>query len=789
MLKNYLKIALRTLRRNKVYSFINILGLAVGFAVSMLILLYVYTVLTYDRFHEKADSIYLLYRTRPTPEKGLVPIRETWMPLLPEVKRTYTAIVDGVRFVSATTWVRYEDRRFREDFYAVDPSLFTMFSFPLKRGNPKTVLSDPHSVVVSEAVARKYFGNEDPVGKILNFGPSQDYTVTGVLGELPPNSSFTFNLVAPLKGMDFYQNASTDWGSSYLYTYVQLDDGVDPKDLEAQFPPFVKKYISPKEQGELLLLPLTEVHHRFTNSERYAYTLLAIAVSILLIASINFMNLTTARSMLRAREIGMRKVLGAVRNRLMQQFLGESLLVCFIALFVGSMLAEILLPYFKTFVGMELRFDQFFKPVVLGGLLALGCIVGLFSGSYPALFLSKFQPVTILKSGIRSKPGGTHLRSGLVAVQFAMSIVLLVGIGVIYRQVQYMKSQNLRFDKNQVLVIPLRAGDFDDPEAAFGRIAAFKNSLAGLSGVEAVAASASVPGRYNEWWTSVSPAGWEDRHPMVWRRSFVDDQYFKLYGIEFLEGRNFSEEFATDQQEGVIINEAALKASGWQTAVGKRIRAYFERENKVIGVVEDFHYESLQNSIRPVIHLYGGARSRDYRYFSVKLAGNQIDATLQRIREHWRTLDPTRAFEYFFVDESFDRLYRADENSARIVGYAALLAILIACLGLFGLSSFTVVQRTKEIGVRKVLGASVASLFALLSKDFVKLVLIANVVAWPVAYFAMNKWLQDFAYRIDIGWWVFALAGGMALLIALLTVSTQAIKAALANPVEALRYE
>ncbi len=538
MLKNYLKIAFRNLMAHKGNAFINIGGLSIGIAASLLMLLYVYDVLTYDHFHQNADHIYLLYRTRPLPQRGNVPIRETWMPLLPEIKRTYPGIVDGLRFVSVGSWIRYKDKRFRENYYAVDSSLFTMFSFPLRLRNPATVLADPYSVVVSEKIARKYFGDEDPIGKVLRIGARQDYNVTGILGDIPANSSYTFDLVVPLEGMDFYQNAATDWASSYLDTYVQLADGVNPRDLEAQFAPFVKQHIQPEEQGELLLLPLQEVQHRFSNTIKYASILLAIAIIVLLIASINFTNLTTARSMLRSREIGVRKVLGANRNRVVRQFLSESLLVSFIALLFGSLMAVELLPYFNQFVGMQLALKQFLEPAVFTGLLALGIVVGLLSGSYPALFLSKFQPTSILKRGLQSKPGGMHLRTTLVVVQFVLSVMLLIGIGVIYQQVQYLKSQNLRFDEHQVVVVSLGSGDFENQETALAQIEVFKNAVAGLSDVETVAASQAIPGRYDVWYTDVYPEGWES--PLVWRRTFVDDQYFKVYGIEFTTKMQFA---------------------------------------------------------------------------------------------------------------------------------------------------------------------------------------------------------------------------------------------------------
>jgi putative ABC transport system permease protein len=539
-------------------------------------------------------------------------------------------------------------------------------------------------------------------------------------------------------------------------------------------------------------MPLRAYNDYLTGRERYAYLLLAIGLGILLIACINFTNLATARSMLRAREIGMRKVLGASRGRLIGQFLGEALVTSFLALFAGCAAAELLLPAFNDFVGLELSLDLVKRPERLAALVGLGLATGLLAGSYPALYLSGFAPLATIQAGTRAKAGGRGLRHGLVVVQFALSMILLVGIGVMYRQIQYMKAHDLRFERENVLVLPVSTRDFADREGAVDRIGAFQEQLAGLSGVASVAASDAVPSRYGGNFMLMLPEGQEDRSPLDWRYTRVDDRFFDTYGIRFVEGRNFSRDFGTDADEGVIVNEAALRVIGWNEGVGRKLKTPSGRQTlTILGVVEDFHYAGVNTPIQPVLHFFGGERNEDYRFLSVRLRQNAAGAALAQIRAAWRAFDPSREPDFFFVDEAYNGLYETEENTARIVTYAALLAVLIACLGLLGLASFTVVQRTKEIGVRKVLGAGVPSIVSLFARQFARPVLLAVVLAAPVAYFLMDRWLADFPYRVALSGQlgIFVLAGAGALAVALLTVSAQTLKAALANPVKALRYE
>jgi len=802
MLKNYLKIALRNLLRHKSYSLINIAGLAIGMACCWLILLFVHDELTYDRFHEHTGRIYRLV---------------TMNLRYPEFSHTLTdtkhagrligdlpGVTAGVRIKPSGGLVHCGDKRFNEDrFFFADSGVFQVFTLSLLAGNPRTALAQTNTVVITAETAKKYFGADDPMGRTITLDDSLHFVVTGILKNIPHNSHFKFDFLASLLGAE--KRFET------VLTYFLLEAGFPPAEVERRLPEFVKKY-EPQanlENFPFRLQALTDIHFYShlqgeispNGNVAYIYIFSAVAILVLLIACFNFMNLAIPLyGTQRAKEIGMRKVIGATRRQLVAQFIGESLVLSFIAFGFALALVEGALPWFNALVEKELaiRHDHLLM------LFATTLLAGFGAGCYPAFFLSRFQASQVLKGKLDLQRGSHALRKGLVVAQFAISIIMAAATLVIYRQLVYVRSKPLGFNKEQMAVLNIR------DSVARQKIAALKSELSQHPRVLAATISSTVPGRTGEKflpsWHYRMPGDEENKHEHGHAFEhvstfFVDNDFLAAMEIELTAGRNFSRDFPTDLTETLIINEAAVKKFEWGSpaaAIGQEIKSSEsgDKNLQVIGVAKNFHYASLHNSVEPLMirlidpnALTQPEHALEQMTLSMRLSSNDIPATMAFIHEKWQAFDADHPLEYFFLDENFDQLYRADQRLGRIFGYFSALAIFIAGMGLFGLASFTTAQRTKEIGIRKVLGATVANIVALLSRDFIKLVIFANLLAWPIAYFAMNKWLQDFAYRIEIGWWIFALAGGLALVIALLTVCTQAVKAALANPVEALRYE
>lgn len=789
MFKSYLKIALRNLFKHKLHSAINIFGLAVAFAASIMIFLFARHELTYDAFHENAESIYLVYKERITPT-GTQITRDTWLPMADALREDYPVIINAVRTWDSQSWVEVNGRRFRETVDYADPALFEIFSFPLASENPERAFADLNSAVISKTIARKYFGEADPIGQRLTIDYTTDYVVRGVLDDFPDNSTIDLDIVVPVESAPFYEDNRDNWGGSFLFTFVQLAANETPASLERQFPGFITKIWGEElnESLNLKLLPLPELYNELTNANLYAYILLGVAGMILLIACLNFMNLTTARSLERAREIGMRKVLGALRMQLIKQFLMESLVMALLALGLGIGLLELFLPLFNGLYEVNLIVNYVGNWAHLLGLLTLAVAVGLLAGAYPALVLSGYQPVRSLKGQIKSTPSGLRLRYGMVIAQFCLALIMMIATGVMWQQLQFMKEADLNFERENIVGLTVRPSDFPDREAAQVRLESFKNELRQQSGILAVSSSTHIPGRWPGWFTFAYPTDRDESQRLRVRRAFVDAHYFETYGMEFVEGRNFSEDLATDAEQSMIINEAALRDIGWPSGVGRQIRVGDTVYN-VIGVVRDYHFQSLASEVAPILHFYRASEDGVHRVVSVRLASGNPEIALTFMRGKWGELAPGREFDYFFVDENFDRLYASENRLTAVAGAFSVLAIIIACLGLFGLASQMVTQRTKEIGIRKTLGATVANIIYLLSKVFTGLVAMAFVIAYPLAYVALDRWLSDFAYRIEVGWQTFALTGVLAVVIAFVTVSYHAIKAALTNPVESLRYE
>lgn len=803
MFKNYLKSALRNLLKHKAYSFINIAGLAVGLACCLLISLYVKDELSYDRYHAKADRIFKVVMDSRRPDKESkfaltpAPLAEALARDFPEVETTtrlFTFFGEGL--------VKYGDKRFNQPgIYFGDSTFFAVFSIPLSSGDTKTALVRPNTAVLSETAARKYFGTEEPLGKTLSLNDDFDVQVTGVMGDIPANTHFHCDVLIALTTTRMSRNPSFITNNNF-HTYAVLRPNTSPQALEAKFPEAIKKYAAAQvaarfgqtfeeytaagNETKWTLVPITDIHlHSNREYEIEAngnittvYLFATIAAIVLLIACINFMNLATARSANRAKEIGVRKVIGSNRPQLLLQFLIESLLLSFLALLVALVLVELLLPTFNQLAGKQIETSFFANATSIAILFGVALLVGLLAGGYPAVVLSAMRPALVLKSASSVSKSGAWIRRGLVVFQFAISVALLAGTFIVHNQLGFVLNRQLGFDKEQVLVVK-RASVLERQHEAF------KQKLLQNPSVVNAATSTTLPGKLfgrSTYQALGSPV--ENTYAM--HEMYVDENFLPTLNMALPAGRNFSREFATDTS-AVILNEAAAELFGWTDPLGQALTQPGDslwRAN-VIGVVKDFHFESLHKKIQPLVILH----QPFYQYLSIRVRPENITTTVQAVETLWREFVPQQPFEFSFLDQDFDAQYRAEQRTGKIFSIFAALAIFIACLGQFGLASYTIQKRTKEISVRKVLGASVASIVGLLSKEFVKLVVIAMLIASPLAYYIMNRWLQDFAYRIDIGVMTFILAGSIALMIALLAVSLQSVKAALSNPAKALRCE
>jgi len=799
MFKNYSKVAFRNLTRQKAFSFINILGLAIGLTVSFLILIYVLDELSYDRYHEQADRI---YRIADKGQVGgqLLNIAVTPAPWAFALKNDYPEIehVTRIKPPDSRWLIGYGEKKFYErGFFFADSTVFDIFSFSLLRGNSRTALKEPYSLVITESMALKYFGDDDPIGKVLKGDNRYDFKVTGVMQDIPHNTHFRCDFMASMitleKNPDIYRDIAEEWVDHDFYTYLLLREGVSPSELEAKFPDFVEKYL-----GEIIssfgiklnpyLQPVTSIHlHSSLTGEIeptsdivYVYVFSAIAFFILLIACINFMNLSTARSTNRVLEISMRKVVGANRNQLVGQFLGESVLFSFSAFLFALLIIYLFLPLFNGLTGKEFTFSIVKNIHMLSGLLGITLLSGLFAGSYPAFLLSGCRPVTVLKGKTGTGGKSAVLRKILVLVQFSISTVLLIGTGVVFYQMDYVRTKKLGFNKEHIVVISL------SDDVIRRNYDSFRNKLLQNPNIIDAAGSSVVPGIQPSVQIAL-PEGYNQNETFAVQSIYVDYNFVNTIGINVLEGRNFSKDFSTDKEEAFLINETAVRQFGWESAVGKELEIVGNKKGKVIGLMEDFHINSIHQKIEPAVLFIHDSDSFDK--LSVRIRPENIPATLEYIEKAWNEFYPDYIFEYSFLDEDFDKLYKADRTLGKIFGYFSSLAIFVACLGLFGLASFTAERKTKEIGIRKTLGASIPNIIYHLAQEFLKVILLSTIIAWPVAYIVMDRWLQSFAYRVDIGVWIFSLSSIIALMIAFLTVIYQSVKAALLNPVDSIKYE
>ncbi len=794
MIKNYFKTAFRNLWRHRVFSFINVMGLTVGLTACFLIFLYVRFELSYEAFNTKADRIYRVVCDIKTPTEVINAGGPSWA-VAPHIVHEFPEIESAVRVMGDDLLVRRGDNlKFREkkSLWA-DSAFFRVFDYKLLKGNPDKALSEPFSVVLSETAARKYFGNEDPMGQVLLIGgEGKAATVTGIMKDMPENTMLKADIVASMTTITRKFNSELDnqWGNYGAGAFLLLKPGTNAAALQAKFPAFLERRNGDEMKrnqmyATLLLEPLRDVYLHSTRDGNKSgninnvYIFSVIAVFILLIACINFINLTTARSAERAKEVGIRKVVGAMKGQLALQFIGESVILCCIAFVLTVISSLLLLPLFNQVAGKVISTGIFSNIQYLVILFASAIGIGLLAGIYPALVLSSFRPVVVLKGRFATGTRGILLRKGLVVAQFSISIALIIGTIVVYRQMQYMRNQDLGFNKDQLLVIETNG----DP----GRDA-FKQAVTGIPNVVSTAAASSVPGSGNPGAYSEIENSKGELQIANLDLYFVDFDYIPQMKIRMVAGRPFSRDFGSDTTHAMVLNEAAVKMFGYaspQQAIGKRFKQW-GREGTIVGVMKDFHFRSLQQQIKPLsMRIEPGGCD----LVTVKINPKALPATLAAIEGKWKEISPQKPYSYFFLDEYFDRQYRAEEKFGKLFLNFAVLAIFISCLGLLGLASYSTMQRTREIGIRKVMGATVTGIVQLLSKDFLKLVAIAFVIATPVAWMGMHKWLQDFAYQVNMSWWIFLLAGIMALVIAVITISFLAIKAAVANPVQSLKSE
>lgn len=799
MYKNYIKIAWRNILSNRLFSFINIIGLAIGIACCSIIYLYVNYELSYDKYHENGDRVFRVTTLLKDPKK-----QDHFAPSSPmmavRIKTNFPEVSKYFRMNESKSMIAFGEKKIYDTkIKYADSTFFDFFSFKPIEGQTKNALTNPYTIVLTTSTAKKYFGEEKALGKIMQLGDTVNLTVTAVIEDIPQNTHFKSDAFISRSTLNELKKSDSTWVRDHeenwfycdSYSYILLNKNVNYKTLEPKINAMMDREMAEirKQVGmsfNIVLQPIQDIHLKSNLDAEikdsnngdivYVYIFIGAALLILLIACCNFINLSTARSLNRSKEIGLRKVIGATRAQLIGQFLGESLVFSTIATIISILLVLIALPVFNDFLGTEIKMDLSLIALYMGLILIIGFLAGL----YPALLMSSFKPIQSLKGKISHGFSDIFFRKSLVVFQFTIAIVLIISTTLILQQLNFIQSRNIGMKKDQIVSIELKAADNEKATVILDEL---KRNTAVINGS---VNSFSFKGVSN---ITMLPEGFAENEMTSSAVLTVDENFIDTYEIAMIEGRNFSKSFPTDAKEAFIINEAAVKAFGWKTpklAIGKKIGWGGMKDGKVIGVMKDFNYASLHENIKPlVIHIFPQWSNS----ISLKLKTDDLTNTMAAIESKWKTLAPHSPFKYDFNEEEFNSLYQSEINMRSILGVFTFLSVLVACLGLFGLAAFSIKQRFKEIGIRKVLGSSTVGIIKLISKDFLKLVIISFLIAAPLAWYGMNKWLQDYAYKISISWWVFFAAGAMALLIAFLTVAFQAIKAANANPVKSLRTE
>jgi len=804
MFKNYLKTSFRNIKKHKSFTIINISGLSIGLACTILLAIFINSELSYDSYHIKKGRIFRVgeemsfnnFSGKQSGTNGVIA----------EALMKYPEVEESTRFFYTRISVKYKEKQFSERFYCTDESVFKIFSWPLLKGNPNTALVAPYSIVLTQELASKYFGNEDPMGKIIILNEDESFKVTGVMADLPRYSTLHFNGLCSFSTLytdnKMPMNILTEWTSHNFNTYVLLKEGVNYTEFQDKIKDIYYEYAADKLEASgssysVFLQPIKDIYLRPLRGTfgpiSYVYIFSTVAIFILLIACFNFMNLSTSRSMTRAREVGVRKVFGANRSRLIKQFLTESLLLSTLAMVIALGIAFTILPIISEFAQRDLMQDVFEMRWLIPGIIVCTIFMGLIAGSYPALILSRFRPVQVITNKLSAPKANIGFRRALVVTQFVISVTLIIGTALVIQQLDYLKTKDVGFDKEHVVCISVR------DQLVRKTWPVLQQKFKSLPEVINTGASSRLPG-WGAPMNSKIPEGYAKDNTQLMREINIDEQFLSTMGIQLVKGRNFSKEFGNDPRGSVIINETAAKKFGWENPLGKMIQTINtdkltenEYENRsVIGVVKDFHLSAVTSEIQPAFI----ANVLDYPFaygkiqaLATRIKPGDIQATVSKMETIWKESFPDKPFNYYFLDEDFNEQFISIERSRDILSYFTFLAIFIACLGLFGMVAYAAEKRTKEIGIRKTLGSSVTQIVSLLSKELILLVLIANVIAYPLAYFSIVQWLNDFPYRMDISVSTFIVSTLLALAISLLTISYQAIKAAMTNPVDSLRYE
>ncbi|MDB4582201.1 ABC transporter permease [Draconibacterium sp.] len=789
MIKKNFIIALRSLMTHRKYALINIFGLAIGLACFILITIWVQDELSYDNFHKDADNVYVVFR-KENDKRAAVSSKL----LAPAIKEEIPEVLEATCFrqlpETFSILFQYKENSFVEKIAMADNQFFKVFSFPLLKGDPSTAFSDPNSVVITERMSQKYFGEEEALGKSLSitaFGQEKLLTVSGVLKNIPHNSHIQSELIIPIEFMNYFGADWDVWGNYAVTTYIRTQDNISSTQLEEKILACKEGHFS-EENISYPLLPITKIHLNASNVEyftttgdiKYVYIFSAIAAIILLIACMNYMNLSNALSLKRSKEIGIKKTLGSRRGQVIQQYFGETFMLVFIALIFSILMVQICLPILNHLSAKSLSVP-YTSPQFIFTLLGIVLATSLISGIYPALFVSGFQPIKVLKGKFVSSPQSTNIRKGLVVFQFVLSILIIIGTITVSNQLKFIQSTNLGYDKEHIVCVQIK-GDISN------KYEAFKNEILQSGNVLNVSRSENmqVPGM-----SSTLAVKWPGKQQKfsTWVLD-VDEEFAETYGIEINDGRFYSKEFATDLTNGFVINQTAANEMGFENPIGNELTMW-GRKGTIIGVTKDFHFSSLHNKIEPLIFHIPETKyvNRSYRVLSMRIKPNSMPQSLEHIKKTWKSYFPNENLDYYFIDDKLKANYLSEATMGTLFKYFSFLVIFIACLGLYGLTAFTIEQKSKEIGLYKVLGATIPDVMMLFTKGYVFWILTANIIATPIAYYAMNKWLENFAYKTTLSWWIFALAGVLALGIALLTVSWQSWRAATRNPVEALRYE
>ncbi len=790
MFKNYLKLSFRHLLRRKTQSIINFLGLSIGMGACIVLILYARYELSYDKFHEKADNIFMVYKERHLPS-GMQITRDTWTPMAEALLRQIPEIKNATRYYNRVGIIEVGENKLEEAITYTDPALFSMFTFPLQSGDPQDIFTDQNALFLSEDKAIKLFGNSNPLGKTIRIDYGKTYTVKGIIKNIPDNSTLYMEIVIPLSSVPSYEEFKDDWGGSFLYTYIELDESITPNETESKFPAFITTIWNEElnQTMKLRLTPLTELHNEITGRDKYAYILIGVAIAILLIAALNFTNLKTASSMERIRETGLRKAIGSSKGQLFKQLIFESVIVSLTALILGVIFSEIVLPIINRMYDANIGLYQERNLFILIGLIPFAIIVGLLSGVYPAYSIATLRPIKALQGEMNKGESGGVVQRFLVIFQFTISVLLISGTIFMWNQIKLMKNADLGFEQENKVIIPIDMEFFEDSDDALTKIGVFRQELKKNPDVSSASSSTHVPGNWPWWFTFVYPEGWERSDRLRMRVCYIDDKYFEEFDINFIYGRNFDENLPTDIEESLIINKAALNQVGWDDPIGKTISFGGKEEYKIIGVVNNYHFLSVADNVGPIIHSFRPSSNGIHNYLTVSISGKNIPEVLKYMEKKWKEVDASRNFEYYFLDQQFQEQYESEERLFKLMAVFTILSILIASMGLFAISSIIVKKKTKEVAVKKVFGSTSLNIVFDFLKSFTVWVFIANIIAIPISWWFVERWLRDFEYRIEIRPSIFIFTLLISWLIALITVYFQSMKVANTNPAESLRYE